>query len=221
MKRPLGMEVNLDWGHIVLDGVAAPPRKGHSSPLFWPMSIVATVAHLGYCWALVVLITVACISLCAAKTVIFYVLFFVFDKTCRRILRRPWTDFRETLPNDVVCSKIDCVLYGSVHTYVPSKNLRGENHNFRPFADSKSTLWASSFYSVTEIGKSKTTGSICGWVRTSNMFPLPTDEIRCSFGVGKCSNRYNFGCATAIATRCLILAVGFPDQPIRRRYYSN
>jgi len=53
------------------------------------------------------------------------------------------------------------------------------------------------------------------------MFPLPTDEIRCSFGVGKCSNRYNFGCATAIATRCLILAVGFPDQPIRRRYYSN
>ena len=25
------------------------PQKGHSSPLFWPMSIVTTVAHLSYC----------------------------------------------------------------------------------------------------------------------------------------------------------------------------
>ena len=34
--------------------VPAPPRKAHSSlPSFRPMSIVATVAHLSYCWALV------------------------------------------------------------------------------------------------------------------------------------------------------------------------
>ena len=33
--------------HIVLDGDPAPPaRKGHSTPSFRPMSIVATVAHL-------------------------------------------------------------------------------------------------------------------------------------------------------------------------------
>jgi len=33
MKTPLGMEVDLCRGHIVLDGVPA-PVKGHSSPLF-------------------------------------------------------------------------------------------------------------------------------------------------------------------------------------------
>ena len=50
MKVPLGMEVDLGPGHIVLDGVQL-PRKGHSSPppYFPPMSIVATVAHLSYC----------------------------------------------------------------------------------------------------------------------------------------------------------------------------
>jgi len=49
MKKPLGTEVDLGAGHIVLDGEPAPPGKGHSSPLsFRPMSIVATVAHLRY-----------------------------------------------------------------------------------------------------------------------------------------------------------------------------
>jgi len=45
MKTPLGTEVDLGPGHIVLNGDPAPPGKGHSSPLF----IVATVAHLSYC----------------------------------------------------------------------------------------------------------------------------------------------------------------------------
>ena len=55
MKIPLGTEVDLDPGHIVLDGTQLLPlRKGHSSPppasrSFRPMSIVATVAHLSYC----------------------------------------------------------------------------------------------------------------------------------------------------------------------------
>ena len=50
MKMPLGTEADLGPGHIVLDGDPAPPRKGHSSPppSFLTMSIVATVAHLGY-----------------------------------------------------------------------------------------------------------------------------------------------------------------------------
>ena len=33
---PLGMEVGLDPGHIVLDGYPAPPKKGHSPHTFGP-----------------------------------------------------------------------------------------------------------------------------------------------------------------------------------------
>jgi len=49
MKTPLGTEVDLGLGHIVLDGDPAALRRVHSSPLFSAMSIVATVAHLSYC----------------------------------------------------------------------------------------------------------------------------------------------------------------------------
>jgi len=51
MKTPLGTEVGLGLGHIVLDGDPAAPAKGTQEPppAFWPMSIVATVAHLIYC----------------------------------------------------------------------------------------------------------------------------------------------------------------------------
>jgi len=43
IKMPLGAEVGLGPGYIVLDGEPAlPPKKGHStSPTFWPMLIVA------------------------------------------------------------------------------------------------------------------------------------------------------------------------------------
>jgi len=36
----LGTEVNLSPGDVVLDGVAAPPKRG-TAPSFQPMSIVA------------------------------------------------------------------------------------------------------------------------------------------------------------------------------------
>ena len=51
MKTPLGTEEDLGPGHIVLDGDPAPPRERGTAapPLFRPMSIVATVAHLSYC----------------------------------------------------------------------------------------------------------------------------------------------------------------------------
>ena len=50
MKTPLSTEVDIGPGHIVLDGVPAPPAKAAQQPVsFWPMSIVATVAHLSYC----------------------------------------------------------------------------------------------------------------------------------------------------------------------------
>ena len=46
----VGLEVDLDTGHIVLDVVPAVRERGTAAPpLFSSMSIVATVAHLSYC----------------------------------------------------------------------------------------------------------------------------------------------------------------------------
>jgi len=49
MKTPVGTEVDLSPGHIVLDGVRALRETGTAAPSFRPVSIVATVAHLSYC----------------------------------------------------------------------------------------------------------------------------------------------------------------------------
>ena len=49
MTTPLGTEVELGPGHIVLDGVPDPAKGAQQPPSFRPMSIVATVAHLSYC----------------------------------------------------------------------------------------------------------------------------------------------------------------------------
>jgi len=52
MKMPLGTEVDLGPGHILLDGVPAPRKKGHSSPhvfgpcLLWPRSPISATAEL-------------------------------------------------------------------------------------------------------------------------------------------------------------------------------
>jgi len=55
IQMPLGMQVGLVPRDIVLDGDPAPlPKKGQSPANFRLMSIVATVAHLSYCWALVI-----------------------------------------------------------------------------------------------------------------------------------------------------------------------
>ena len=49
-KTPLGTEVDLGPGHIVLDGLPAPAKGAQQPPpSFRPMSIVATVAYLSYC----------------------------------------------------------------------------------------------------------------------------------------------------------------------------
>jgi len=40
MKTPLGTEVDLGPGDVVLDGVAAPPKRG-TAPSFRSISIVA------------------------------------------------------------------------------------------------------------------------------------------------------------------------------------
>jgi len=41
IKMPLGTEVGLGQGCIVLDGDPAPPKRGTAAPHFLPMSIVA------------------------------------------------------------------------------------------------------------------------------------------------------------------------------------
>ena len=47
---PLGMELDLSPGHVVLDGDPAPPPTTgvQQTPSFRPMSIVTMVAHLNY-----------------------------------------------------------------------------------------------------------------------------------------------------------------------------
>jgi len=49
MKTPLGTEVDLGPGHIVLDGVPPLRERAEQPPSFRPMSIAATVAHLSWC----------------------------------------------------------------------------------------------------------------------------------------------------------------------------
>ena len=49
MKTTLGTEVDLSTDRIVLVVVPAVCERGTAAPLFSPMSIVATVAHLSYC----------------------------------------------------------------------------------------------------------------------------------------------------------------------------
>ena len=52
MKTPLGTEVDLGPGHIVLDGDPAPPAKGAQQPplfdpcLLWPRSPTSATAEL-------------------------------------------------------------------------------------------------------------------------------------------------------------------------------
>ena len=52
MNSPLGTEVDLGTGHIVLDGVPCCPQKEHSSPplfgpyLLWPRSPISATAEL-------------------------------------------------------------------------------------------------------------------------------------------------------------------------------
>ena len=46
MKTPLGTDVDLGPGHIVLDGVPAAHERGTAAPSFRPMSIVATAELL-------------------------------------------------------------------------------------------------------------------------------------------------------------------------------
>jgi len=55
IKMPLGMEVGLGPGDIVLDGTQLPPRKGAQQPppTFQPMSVVAKRSPISNCWALV------------------------------------------------------------------------------------------------------------------------------------------------------------------------
>jgi len=52
MKTPLSMEVDLGPGHVVLDGVPAPRKRGTAAPfplfgpcLLWPQSPISATAE--------------------------------------------------------------------------------------------------------------------------------------------------------------------------------
>jgi len=49
IKMPLGMEVGLGSGHIVLDGYLVPSKKGHSPQFSALIYCGQTVVHLSYC----------------------------------------------------------------------------------------------------------------------------------------------------------------------------
>ena len=47
IRMPVGMEVGLCPGHIVLDGHPAPPKKGHSPPIFGPRPLWPNGTEVG------------------------------------------------------------------------------------------------------------------------------------------------------------------------------
>jgi len=168
------------------------------------------------------LITVARISLQQSrKTVIFWpcFIFFYFPP---HIFRRPWADFCKIL-HTMQCVLKYLISYMGVHV-CPLKHLRGKKPNICRFADPKSTIWAPSFPTVGKIRKPKTIGSICGYVRTSIpntvRVPPPHPRNRLSpwcVGWGGASKLWIdiTSAVWQLATRCLILRVGFRGQAIR------
>jgi len=131
------------------------------------------------------------------------------------IFRRLWADFRETLPPDAVCSEIDYVLWEC--SYVPPKNSRGtpnfrhlrtQSRNFEPHHFVP--CWVALSISTADL-------SVPTWWGSHRPRLRSVIHGTCG-GAGKRSNRYNFGYIWQLATRCLILGVGFPGRPIRRRH---
>jgi len=113
-----------------------------------------------YCWGTLLLQLLA-IAIAIAKTVLFWSCYFIFFPP--QIFRHPWADFRETLPHDGCVLKY-FISYVGVHTC--HLKMDGRKPQFWRFSYPKSTLWAPPFPSAKKIWKSKTIGSICGYVRT-------------------------------------------------------
>ena len=57
--------------HCIMRGPSSPAKGAQQTPSFRPMSIVATVAHLSYCWALVLSSLIYCSSF--TVTVFYYI----------------------------------------------------------------------------------------------------------------------------------------------------
>jgi len=89
MKMPLGTEVDIGRGHIVLDGDPASPVKGAQQslpPCFLPMAILATVTHISYCWALVVITMYLCDSVALGTEL-------GFQRVCSNQSNKSWTRY--------------------------------------------------------------------------------------------------------------------------------
>ena len=98
MKTPLGTEVDLDPGHIVLDGIPAVRQRGTATPLFdpcllWPRSPISATAEL-LLFAYLVLYLVVCI---------FCVVFWIFPLPCTFHLKTVKCQ-RSVVLNSPICS---------------------------------------------------------------------------------------------------------------------
>jgi len=60
IMMPLGTEVGIGPGHIVLDGDSAAPKKGAQPQFSAHVCRGQMVTHLSYCWALVILNVTSC-----------------------------------------------------------------------------------------------------------------------------------------------------------------
>jgi len=63
---PLGTEVGLGTGDILLDGDPAPPKWGNSTPSLWPMSIVAKQSPISETAELLFILHLYVLRVCSA-----------------------------------------------------------------------------------------------------------------------------------------------------------
>jgi len=104
-----------------------------------------------------------------------------------------------------------------VHMW-PLKIWGEETQIIASFADGKSTLWAAPFFNATEIEKWLRRPYQTWWGRSHHLW-LRSSVLLGHYGVGQVNVRIDITWAVYMTagTRCLILGVGFPGQPIRRR----
>jgi len=123
------------------------------------------------------IITVAHVSLSDSGRLYILAVFYLFLFPTTDF-QRPWTDFCETFPHDAACPEIFHLLYGGSH--VPLKHLRSKNPQFLPICGPKIDTLSPAIPYCGENQKSKTIGSICGYVRTSilNMVGVPPPHLR-------------------------------------------
>ena len=163
-----------------------------------------------------ILATVASLSLQRQRRLLYFrsVIFIFFPP---EIFRRSWADFRETLPYDAVWPELLYLLYGC--SYVRPKtwgakktffaNFRAQNRHFEP----RHSLMRGKSENVKDLWLGEDVHTKHGWG-----YHHPTPKIGCPVDVWGGASKFWIDITSAVwqlATRCLILEVGFRGQSIR------